>query len=194
MPQPSADQLPTNSGSCVRPTVCPYVIDPPNPIATVVRAAARAAASSEARGHNRATSVRLTSNPASIAPVSCPYCPRIPHAIAPASDPNTTAANPPRAPSREDSLRLPSIVSIAHHTATTAPLCHVPSTRPPRSPLSFCHLERSPSPLVIPSGAKRSRGICPRRSPSLGPHPPPAPTAPPVKSENPYWSEHATPK
>jgi len=66
-------------------------------MATVPKATARAAPSSEALGQSRVTRVRLTSSPASIAPVSCPYCPRIPHAIPPAIAPNTAGANQPTA-------------------------------------------------------------------------------------------------
>ena len=84
MPQLSAAQSPLSGPSWVRPTVWPYVIEPPKPIAIVPSAAARTTWIDRLPGQKRNTNTRLTSTPAIIAPVSCPYCPRMPQPMPPA--------------------------------------------------------------------------------------------------------------
>src|SRR5580765_6204825 len=66
-------------------------MEPPNPMPIVHQATARAADKPGAPGQNRNTSVSPTKAPAIIAPVSWPYCPRIPQPNPPASADNTIA-------------------------------------------------------------------------------------------------------
>ena len=59
-------------------------MDPPKPMATVINATALAVKSELARGQKKNVKTRPTKAPAIMAPVSCPYWPRMPQPMPPA--------------------------------------------------------------------------------------------------------------